>query len=64
MSDSKIPPLFKTYEEFWLFCFSQCRDFRVGCANSCELRKRLEIPPHGKSYLGKIKGEIKQIGEL
>ncbi|MEM2129152.1 MAG: hypothetical protein QXZ70_00995 [Candidatus Bathyarchaeia archaeon] len=64
MGNSKAPILFKSYEEFWFFCFGQCRDFRVGCANSCELRKQLEIPPHGKSYLGKMKGEIEWVGEL
>jgi hypothetical protein len=58
VSEEKVPYSFRTYEEFWIFCSSQCRNFRVGCANNCELRKRLDIPPHGKSYLGKLKGEI------
>jgi hypothetical protein len=42
-----------------LFCFGQCQCFKLGCAAQCEIRKRLGIPPFGKSYLGKLKGEIK-----
>jgi len=49
---------FVRYEEFWRYCFFECRDFRVGCACSCALRGRLKIPPRGKSYSGKLEGEI------
>jgi len=50
---------FQRYEEFWRFCFRECRDFKVGYAVDCEFRKRLKIPPHGKSCEGKLEGEIK-----
>jgi len=60
MSDCKVLLTFKTYEMFWRFCFGQCRDFRVGCAVGCELRKRLGISPHGKSYVSKLEGEVKK----
>jgi len=58
MSDCRVLLRFKTYEEFWCYCFGQCRDYRVGCAVDCELRKRFGIPPHGKSYESKLKGEV------
>lgn len=51
---------FRTYEEFWVFCRRQCSDFNTGCANGCELRKQLGIPPFSKSYEGKETGEIKE----
>jgi hypothetical protein len=55
---------FRTFEEFWSFCFAHCTDFKVGCAAQCPIRKKLEIPPFSKSYLGKMKGEIwKDAGE-
>lgn len=59
LSDSRASLRSRFYEDFWDFCSRQCRGFRVGCARSCELRKRLGIPPHGKSYFGKLKGEIR-----
>jgi len=59
MSDCNVLLSFKTYEEFWRYCFCQCQNFKVGCAVSCELRKRLRIPPHGRSYKGKLEGEVK-----
>ena len=59
MSDCRVLLRFKTYEEFWRYCFGQCRDFRVGCAVDCGLRKRLEIPPHEESYEGKLEGEVR-----
>jgi len=55
----KILLKFASYEEFWRFCFGQCQDFKVGCAVDCELRKQLVILSHGKSYEGKLEGEIK-----
>ena len=58
MSEIEFSLRFKTYEEFWRYCFGQCRNFKLGCAVDCELRKRLGIPPHGKSYEGKLKGEV------
>jgi len=60
LADPEIPLKFRTYEEFWYFCFNQCRDFRAGCAVHCPIRKKLEIPPFSKSYLGKMKGEIRK----
>ena len=54
MDDPEVLLRFRTYEEFWCFCFSQCRDFKLGCAVRCELREKLGIPPFGKSYLGKM----------
>jgi hypothetical protein len=53
---------FRLFEEFWDYCLGRCGSFRVGCADRCELRKRLRIPPFGKSYFGKLKGEIIQSG--
>lgn len=50
--------VFLRYEEFWSFCFLKCYDFNLGCAKCCLLRKRLGIPPFGKSYLAKLKGEV------
>jgi hypothetical protein len=50
---------FRVYDEFWVYCFSECREFKVGCANHCRLREQLWIPPFSKSYAGKQKGEIK-----
>ena len=41
MGDPDVLLRFRTYEEFWLFCFGQCRDFKLGCATQCEIRKRL-----------------------
>ena len=55
---SGYSPVFKTYEEFWIYCFSKCEAFKVGCAKSCEIRKRLAIPPFENSYLGKLEGKI------
>ena len=52
---------FETYEDFWSFCFHKCSEFRVGCAKSCLIRKRLGIPPFGKSYLGKLSGPVKVV---
>jgi hypothetical protein len=60
LDDPDVLLRFRTYEEFWLFCFGQCRDFKLGCAAQCEIRKKLEIPPFSKSYLGKMKGEIRK----
>lgn len=60
MDDCRAVLKFTSYEEFWRFCHGQCPDFREGCASDCELRKRLGIPPFGKSYLGKLKGEIQR----
>ena len=60
MVDPGVLVRFGTYEEFWRFCFGQCRDFKVGCAVNCPTRKKLGIPPFGKSYLGKMKGEIRK----
>ena len=58
MSCCKVLLRFKKYEEFWRYCFGQCRDFKVGCAVDCEVRKQLRIPPHGRSYEGKLEGEV------
>jgi hypothetical protein len=60
MSGCDVLLRFKTYEEFWRFCYGQCRDFRVGCAVGCELRKELGIPPYGKLYVSKLEGEVKK----
>ena len=60
MLDCEISLKFSRYEEFWSYCFGQCRDFKLGCAVDCLLRRRLGIPPHGKSYLEKLKGEVKK----
>ncbi|MCJ7631794.1 hypothetical protein MUP77_05270 [Candidatus Bathyarchaeota archaeon] len=59
MNNAEAVLRFSRYEEFWHYCFCECRDSRVGCACSCGLRKRLKIPPHGKSYLGKLEGEVR-----
>lgn len=58
MSSCKVLWRFKTYEGSWRYCFGQCRDLKLGCAVDCELRKGLGTPAHGKSYVGKLGGEV------
>jgi len=60
LADPDVLLRFRTYEEFWSFCFGQCKYFKLGCAADCLLRKKLEIPPFSKSYLGKMKGEVRK----
>jgi len=50
--------VFSSFEEFWIHCFFSCKKFRIGCAEVCELRKRLGIPPFGGSYFGKFEGKV------
>ncbi len=47
-----------SFEEFWFFCFSRWEKAKGDCVKSCELRKRLEIPPFGNSYDGKLEGTV------
>ncbi len=56
----KTEVAFRTFEEFWSFCRRLCPDFKTGCANECELRKKLGIPPFSRSYEGKETGAIKE----
>ena len=49
---------FRTWEDFWRYCRQECSNFKTGCANECELRKRLGIPPFSRSYEGKETGLI------
>ena len=49
---------FASYDGVWVFCFLQCREFKVGCSESCEGRKQLKVPPFGPSYLGKLRGRV------
>ena len=58
LSNRQVALVFDSYEVFWGFCFFQCRGFKVDCARSCVFRKRLGIPPFGKSYLGRLEGMI------
>ena len=37
----------------------QSVEFKLGCAESCRFRKAFGIPPFGKWYVGKFKGEVK-----
>ena len=51
---------FEYYEDFWDFCFYECPTKGLAlephsfCAGSCEHRKRLGIPPHGRRARGRI----------
>jgi hypothetical protein len=59
LSECKVVLVFRRYEEFWRFCFSECREFKLGCAESCRFRKALGILPFGRSYADKFKGEVR-----
>jgi len=49
---------FNTYQEFWNYCLAICPNRKTGCAETCEHRKKLKIPPHGKFYHRKFEGVI------
>jgi len=36
----------------WIYCLSECRKFRLGCALNCRLRQKYLLPPYGP-YPGK-----------
>jgi len=64
MGVSGVKPIavFKTYEDFWKFCKSECPDRAVGCATKCILRRLLGIPPFSKTYEGKLQGPVRVVG--
>jgi hypothetical protein len=39
MVDCTVSLKFVTYEEFWRYCFGQCRAFKVGCVVIISLGK-------------------------
>jgi hypothetical protein len=60
LGDCKLSLSFRSCEKFWDFCLGRCRSFRVGCACSYEPRLKLEIPPRGRWFLGKLGGKIRR----
>jgi hypothetical protein len=63
LGECKGELVFRTYEEFWDFCFSKCTEFKIGCASSCRFRRNLGIPPFGSCIWGSSKVSLENRGD-